>query len=60
MTNNIYLVKQEEDEAPTIMLLGNKADLVASGDQSRAVKTVDGESLARVGFSKCFHLLLDC
>ncbi|KAL5266814.1 hypothetical protein ACHWQZ_G004008 [Mnemiopsis leidyi] len=38
---------EEEDEAPTIMLLGNKADLIATGDQPRAVKTVDGESLAR-------------
>ena len=32
------------------MLLGNKADLIATGDQPRAVKTVDGESLARVSY----------
>jgi len=37
---------EEEDEAPTIMLLGNKLDLVAGGEP-RAVKTVDGEALAR-------------
>ena len=40
-------VLQEEDEAPTIMLLGNKLDLVAGGEP-RAVKTLDGEALARV------------
>ena len=46
---------QEEDEAPTIMLLGNKADLIATGDQPRAVKTVDGESLARVCMIRSFQ-----
>ena len=39
---------QEEDEAPTILLLGNKLDMVTSGDHPRVVKQVDGEALARV------------
>eukprot|EP00116_Pleurobrachia_bachei_P007870 sb/3468132/ len=38
---------QEEDEAPTILLLGNKLDMVTSGDHPRIVKQVDGEALAR-------------